>query len=173
MRYLIVLCWLLCIVSCENPFAEYEDKSEDLPSGESSEHGDTLIAMNDTARFYLSDVEYSDIQLALYPTPQNLIKNTRYRMPRKLEVSCVLKNVNIPNGYWKSKRRILCYDNPQDDEIKVGSTLFGTGDYYTYIPHGSITKAGQKTIYCIIPIRTERLEKQEGNFNINLNDEWE
>ncbi len=48
----------------------------------------------------------------------------------------------------------------------------GTGDYYTFVPHGTITKAGYKTKYCILPIRTKRLSKQNGHVSITVDDEW-
>lgn len=136
-------------------------------------HGDTLVATNDTARFYLSGVEIRNVMLSYYPSPSTLIKNTRYRMPTKLEVHQVLRNADIPQGYWKSKQRILCYDHPNDEGIKIGSTLFCSGGYYTFIPHGSITKAGFQTMYCILPIRTERINKTTEHTIIDVNDKWD
>lgn len=135
--------------------------------------GDTLVATNDTARFYLSGVEIRNVMLSYYPSPSTLIKDSRYRLPTKLEVHQVLKNVDIPQGYWKSKQRILCYDHPCDTGVKIGSTLFGSGGYYTYIPHGSVTQAGFQTLYCILPIRTERIEKTTEHTIIEVNDNWD
>lgn len=135
--------------------------------------GDTLVATNDTARFYLSGVEIRNVMLSYYPSPSTLIKDSRYRMPTKLEVHQVLKNIDIPQGYWKSKQRILCYDHPRDTGIKIGSTLFGSGEYYTFTPHGSVTKAGFQTQYCILPIRTERIEKTTEHTIIDVNDNWD
>ena len=165
-----------CMMSCEKPVIDYAGEDEPSvvqPDDASSEHADTLIAVNDTARFYLSPMEISGVMLQDYPTPSTLLAGSRYRLPRKLEVSQVLKTVDLPEGYWNSKQRILCYDDPQDDGIKVGSTLFGTGYYYTYAPHGTITRAGYQTQYCLLPIRTERLPKQDGHVNITVDDEWE
>lgn len=133
---------------------------------------DTLIVMNDTAKFYLSGMEIHDIMLSYSPTPSTLIKDSRYRMPTKLEISQVLKNVDVPKGYWKSKQRILCYDHPKDEGLKIGSIIFGLGGYYTYTPHGSVTKAGFQTMYCILPIRTERINKTTEHTVIGVNDKW-
>lgn len=176
--FTIIFCVLsMCgLVSCEKPYIP--DGSDDVPSvvqpdDASSEHVDTLIAVNDTARFYLSPMEISGVMLHYYPTPSTLLTGSRYRLPRKLEFSQVLKTVDLPEGYWQSKQRILYYDAPQDDGIKTGSTLFGTGYYYTYVPHGTITRAGYQTQYCLLPIRTERLPKQDGHVDITVDDEWE
>lgn len=170
--FLFVSCMML---SCEKPYIP--DGSDDNPSvvqpdDVSGEHGDTLIAVNDTARFYLSGMEISGVMLQDYPTPSTLLAGSHYRLPRRLEVSQVLKSVDMPEGYWNSKQRILCYDYPQDDGIKVGSTLFGSGYYYTYVPHGNITRAGYQTQYCLLPIRTARLPKQDGHVDITVDDEW-
>lgn len=133
---------------------------------------DTLIAVNDTARFYLSGVEYSGITLTAYPTPSSQIADARYRLPTKLEVSALLRKVSLPDGYWQSKQRILCYDAPPDAGNKSGSSTFGTGYYYTYVPNGAITKAGFKTKYCILPIRSERIPEASTSTSIIVNDKW-
>lgn len=164
------------MMSCEKPVIDYgsgDEPSVVQPDDGGKAHGDTLIAVNDTARFYLSPMEISGVMLQDYPTPSSLLLGSRYRLPRKLEVSQVLKTVDLPEGYWQSRQRILCYDDPQDDGMKVGSTLFGTGYYYTYVPHGTITRAGYQTQYCLLPIRTERLPKQDGHVDITVDDEWE
>lgn len=148
------------------------DPDQTTKSDEGALRRDTLIAMNDTAKFYLSGLEIHDIMLSYSPTPSTLIKDSRYRIPTKLEISQVLKNVDLPQGYWKSKQRILCYDHPKDEGIKIGSIIFGSGGYYTYTPHGSITKAGFQTMYCILPIRTERLNKTTEHTVIGVNDKW-
>ena len=141
-----------------------DDESETAPDTTSTStegvlQGDTLLAVNDTAKFYLSGIEIHNILLSFFPSPATLVKDPRYRLPTNLEVSQVLKNVDIPQGFWKSKQRILCYDHPKDEGIKMGSTLFGSGEYYTYTPHGIVTKAGFQTKYCILPIRSESLSK--------------
>lgn len=177
-NFTFTLCGLsLCaFVACEKPVVDYADKDDDVsvvpPDESGKEHGDTLIAVNDTARFYLSGIEISGITLMDCPTPQTLIKDSRYRLPRRLEIAQVLGSVSLPEGYWRSRQRILCYDSPLDNGVKIGSTLFGTGGYYTYTPHGTITKAGYKTDYCILPIRTERLPQQDGHVEIDVDDEW-
>ena len=93
-------------------------------------------------------------------------------MPTKLEVFAVLRTATIPEGYWKSGQRILCYDTPADGKTQIGSTHFGTGKYYTYVPNGAIVKAGMKTNYCILPIRTEPLNTQTDKITIEINDQW-
>jgi hypothetical protein len=147
---------IVCLCGCEKPII----LADNIPNGDDA-RSEVLIAENDTARFYLSGVEYSDITLTAYPTPQTLIADPRYRMPTKLEVSGTLKTIALPSGYWQSKQRILCYDT-------------ANGIYYTYIPGGTVTHAGYKTQYCILPIRTERKTK-EGNMEIDItiNDHWD
>lgn len=176
-RFVSFLIAAFFLVSCEKPYIAENDVDEPSvvqPDGgdDAGEQSDTLIAVNDTARFYLSPMELSGIMLQYYPTPSTLLSASCYRLPRKLEVSQVLKSVDIPDGYWHSRQRILCYDDPQDAGTKVGSTLFGSGNYYTYTPHGTITKAGYQTKYCILPIRTERLPKQDGHVDITVDDDW-
>ena len=168
------LVFLLALVGCGKITLIDEEKSgQTTPSADGALHGDTLVATNDTARFYLSGVEIHNVMLSYYPSPSTLIKDSRYRLPTKLEVHKVLKNVDIPQGYWKSKQRILCYDHPRDTGVKIGSTLFGSGEYYTFTPHGSVTQAGFQTLYCILPIRTERIEKTTDHTIIEVNDKWD
>ena len=133
---------------------------------------EVLLETNDTARFYLSGTEISGIVLADYPTPSVLITDHHYRLPTRLEAAQVLKFSDMPEGYWQSGQRILCYDVPTDADIKVGSTIYGTGDYYTFMPYSTVTRAGMKTKYCILPIRSELLTP--GNsLHITINDEWD
>ena len=149
---------------------------DNLPSSSTptvTHREEVLLATNDTARFYLSGTEISNVRLNLYPTPSCLIKDPRYRLPTKLEVYCVLKQVAIPSGYWQSRQRILCYDTPKDFGIKIGSAYFGTDMYYTYIPNGTVIRAGMKTKYCILPIRTEQRTQDNSSLHITINDEWE
>lgn len=134
---------------------------------------EVLLATNDTARFYLSGTEISNVRLNLYPTPSSLIKDPRYRLPTKLEVYCVLNQAVIPSGYWQSRQRILCYDTPTDFGTQIGSAYFGTDMYYTYIPNGTVIRAGMKTKYCILPIRTELRTPGNSSLHITINDEWE
>lgn len=173
-KYFLLACAALLLVACEKPV--FDDAGEDNPSvvvpGDGELMGEVLWTKNDTARFYLSGVEVSDVVLTDNPTPSSLIADPRYRLPTRLEAAQTLKNGDIPKGYWQSGQRILCYDSPQHGGIKIGSTLYGTGNYYTFVPHGTVTKAGYKTKYCILPIRTERLSKQDGHVNITVDDEW-
>lgn len=149
---------------------------DNLPSSSTptvTHREEVLLATNDTARFYLSGTEISNVQLNLYPTPSSLIKDPRYRLPTKLEVYGLLKQAVIPSGYWQSRQRILCYDTPADFGIKIGSAYFGTDMYYTYIPNGTVIRAGMKTKYCILPIRTELRTPDNSSLHITINDEWE
>ena len=134
---------------------------------------EVLLATNDTARFYLSGTEISNVRLNLYPTPSSLIKDPRYRLPTKLEVYGLLKQTVIPSGYWQSRQRILCYDTPTDFGTQIGSAYFGTDMYYTYIPNGTVIRAGMKTKYCILPIRSELRTQDNSSLHITINDEWE
>ena len=148
----------VCLCGCEKPIIPVDDEVTNEPTGAKPE---VLIVENDTARFYLSGVEYSGITLTAYPTPQVLIADPRYRMPTKLEVSGTLKAATLPDGYWQSKQRILCHDTANDI-------------YYTYLPGGTVTRAGYKTEYCILPIRIER-KTANGNttIDITLDDHWD
>lgn len=148
-----------------------DDTHQSLPGNDAAKV-DTLIATNDTARFYLSRAEICNVMLSTSPTPSNLIENAHYRMPTKLEVFAVLRTATMPKGYWQSGQRILCYDTPADGKTQIGSTHFGTGKYYTYVPNGAIVKAGVKTNYCILPIRTEPLNTQTDKITIEINDQW-
>ena len=149
-----------------------DDTLQSLP-GNGTAKVDTLIATNDTARFYLSRAEICNVMLSTSPTPSNLIENAHYRMPTKIEVFAVLRTATMPEGYWQSGQRILCYDTPADGKTQIGSTHFGTGNYYTYVPNGTIVKAGMKTNYCILPIRSESLGKTTEHTVIDVNDKWD
>lgn len=158
-------------LACQRVTLTYED---DLPSSSTptvTQREEVLLATNDTARFYLQGVEISGIVLTDYPTPSVLITDHHYRLPTRLEVAQVLKFIDMPEGYWQSGQRILCYDVPTDADIKVGSTIYGTGDYYTFMPHSTVTRAGMKTKYCILPIRSE-LRTPGNSIHITINDEW-
>jgi hypothetical protein len=62
---------------------------------------------------------------------------------------------------------------PADFGTQIGSAYFGTGMYYTYIPNGTVTRAGMKTKYCILPIRSELRTQDNSSLHITINDEWE
>lgn len=94
-----------------------------------------------------------------YPTPSVLIAHPLYRLPTRLEAAQVLKYADLPEGYWLSKQRIVCVDSQP-------------GSYYTFVPHDTVKKAGTKTKYCILPIRTERTSEEE-HVGITVNDEWD
>ena len=161
MRNILLLLTVCALASCEKPYIaddDGDDPSVVVPGGE-EQRGEVLWTENDTARFYLQGVELSGVVMTDYPTPSVLIANPLYRLPTRLEAAQVLKYADLPEGYWLSKQRIMCVD------IQPGS-------YYTFVPHGTVTKAGMKTKYCILPIRTERTSDVE-HFDITINDEWE
>lgn len=159
-KYLLLLC-AACLLACEKPYIA--DDGEDEPSvvapGDGKPVGEVLWAENDTARFYLQGVELCDVVLTYSPTPSALITNHRYRLPTKLEAAEVLRYANLSDSCWMSKQRILCVDDL-------------SGNYYTFVPHSNVTKAGMKTKYCILPMRSQRTSK-EGHVDITVNDKWE
>lgn len=159
-RFLMFACVACLLAACEKPV--FSDAGEDDPSvvapGDGEQTGEVLWTENDTARFYLSGVEVSDVVLGDYPAPSSLITDARYRLPTRLEAAHVLKYADVSDGCWQSKQRIVCVDDQ-------------TGSYYTFVPHGTVTKAGTKTKYCVLPIRTERTS-EEGYVDITVNDEW-
>ena len=159
-------------LACQRVTLTDEDNQPSSSTPTVTHREEVLLETNDTARFYLSGTEISGIVLADYPTPSVLITDHHYRLPTRLEAAQVLKFSDMPEGYWQSGQRILCYDVPTDADIKVGSTIYGTGDYYTFMPYSTVTRAGMKPKYCILPIRSELLTP--GNsLHITINDEWE
>ena len=160
-KYLLFIYTACILAACEKPYIADADDEEEHPvlPGDGEQAGEVLWAENDTARFYLQGIELSGVVLTYYPTPSVLITNPVYRLPTKSEASHVLKYADLPDGYWMSKQRILCID----DE---------SGNYYTFVPNGTVTKAGMKTKYCILPIRTERTREVE-HVDITINDEWD
>lgn len=144
------------------------------PSDSSTSRHESLWAENDTARFYVWAGGVRHVKLNDYPTPQKLIRNPRYRMPTRLESVKLLKRYAIPDGYWRGDQRILCYDSPSHrGEPHDGSTEFGSGLYYTFVPFGSVTRAGFQTPYCLLPIRSERKSGAvDTQIEIGLNDHW-
>lgn len=116
--------------------------------------GMTIISCGSDNENLVEDVVSGDC-----PTPSSLMAVPRYRLPTRLEAAQVLKYADVPDGCWQSKQRIMCVD----------SLLNG---YYTFVPHGRVTRAGTKTKYCILPIRTERTS-EEDHVDITVNDEWD
>lgn len=113
-KYLLFVCAVF-LLACENPYiADVGEDDESVAPGDGKPVGEVLWAENDTARFYLSPIEIKDVMLFDHPTPSVLIKDPRYRFPRKLEVSDVLKNADLPTGYWQSRQRILCHDDERE-----------------------------------------------------------
>ena len=159
-KYLLLL--MMCaLAACEKPYIA--DVGEDDPSVVVPDNGrpagEVLWAENDTARFYLQGVELCDVVLTYTPTPSVLITNPLYRLPTKLEAAEVLRYADLSDSCWMSKQRILCVDDL-------------SGNYYTFVPHSNVTKAGMKTKYCILPMRSERTS-EEGHVDITVNDKWE
>ena len=159
-RYLLLIC-AACLMSCEKPYIADDGYEEDQPvlPDDVSQACEVLWAENDTARFYLQGIELSGVVLTYYPTPSALITDPRYRLPTKLEAAEVLRYADLSDSCWMSKQRILCVDDL-------------SGKYYTFVPHSNVTKAGMKTKYCILPMRSERTSK-EGHVDITINDKWE
>lgn len=161
MKKFILLLAVCALAACVKPYIA--DVSEDDPSvvvpGDGRPVGEVLWAENDTARFYLQGVELCDVVLTYSPAPSMLITNPRYRLPTKLEVVEVLRYADLSDSCWMSKQRILCVDDL-------------SGNYYTFVPHSNVTKAGMKTKYCILPMRSERIN-EEGHVDITVNDKWE
>ena len=160
-KYLLFVCAACLLAACEKPYIA--DVGEDEPSvvapGDVKPVGDMLWAENDTARFYLQGVELSGVVLTDYHTPSVLIANPLYRLPTRLEAAEVLRYADLSDSCWMSKQRILCVDDL-------------SGNYYTFVPHSNVTKAGMKTKYCILPMRSERTS-EEGHVDITVNDKWE
>ena len=159
-KYLLLL--MMCaLAACEKLYIA--DAGEDDPSvvvpGDGRPVGEVLWAENDTARFYLQGVELCDVVLTYSPAPSMLITNPLYRLPTKLEAAEVLRYADLSDSCWMSKQRILCVDDL-------------SGNYYTFVPHSNVTKAGMKTKYCILPMRSERTS-EEGHVDITVNDKWE
>ena len=159
-KYLLFVCAACLLAACEKPFID--DVGEDDPSvvapGDGKSVGEVLWAENDTARFYLQGVELCDVVLTYSPAPSVLITDPLYRLPTKSEASEVLRYANLSDSCWMSKQRILCVDEQ--------------GKYYTFAPHSNVTKAGMKTKYCILPMRSERTSEEE-HVDITVNDKWE
>ena len=160
-KYLLFVCAACLLAACEKPFIidTGEDDESVVAPGDGRPVGEVLWAENDTARFYLQGVELCDVVLTYSHTPSMLITNPLYRLPTKLEASEVLRYANLSDSCWMSKQRILCVDDL-------------SGNYYTFVPHSNVTKAGMKTKYCILPMRSERMS-EEGHVGITVNDEWE
>ena len=159
-KYLLFVC-AACLLACEKPYLADvgEDDDQVVVPGDGKPMGEVLWAENDTARFYLQGVELYDVVLTYSPAPSALITNHRYRLPTKLEAAEVLRYADLSDGCWMSKQRILCVDDL-------------SGNYYTFVPHSNVTKAGMKTKYCILPMRSERTS-EEGHIDITVNDKWE
>lgn len=160
MKKFMLLLSVCALAACEKSYIA--DVGDDDPSvvspGDGKPVSEVLWAENDTARFYLQGVELCDVVLTYSPDPSVLITNPLYRLPTKLEAAEVLRYADLSDSCWMSKQRILCVDEQ--------------GNYYTFVPHSNVTKAGMKTKYCILPMRSERTSK-EGHVDITVNDKWE
>ena len=167
-------CEKITLAGPSDPSEPIKPPEPSEPSDSSTSRHESLWAENDTARFYVWAGGVRHVKLNDYPTPQKLIRNPRYRMPTRLESVKLLKRYAIPDGYWRGDQRILCYDSPSHrGEPHDGSTEFGSGLYYTFVPFGSVTRAGFQTPYCLLPIRSERKSGAvDTQIEIGLNDHW-
>lgn len=158
-KYLLFVC-AACLWACEKPciIDAGEDDDQVVVPDDGRPVGEVLWAENDTARFYLQGIELCDVVLTYSPTPSMLIINPLYRLPTKSEAAEVLRHVDLSDSCWMSKQRILCVDEQ--------------GNYYTFVPRSNVTKAGMKTKYCILPMRSERTSEEE-HVDITINDKWE
>lgn len=140
-KYLLFVC-AACLWACEKPYIidTGEDDDQVVVPDNGRPVGEVLWAENDTARFYLQGIELIGVVLTYSPAPSMLITNPLYRLPTKSEASEVLRYADLSDSCWMSKQRILCVDEQ-------------SGNYYTFVPHGNVTKAGMKTKYCILPMR--------------------
>ena len=161
MKKFMLLLSVCALAGCEKPYIADagEDDEQVVSPDDGKPVGEVLWAENDTARFYLQGVELCDVVLTYTPTPSVLITNPLYRLPTKLEAAEVLRYADLSDSCWMSKQRILCVDDL-------------SGNYYTFVPHSNVTKAGMKTKYCILPMRSERTS-EEGHVDITVNDKWE
>lgn len=161
MKKFMLLLSVCALAACEKPYIADvgEDNDQVVVPGDGRPVGEVLWAKNDTARFYLQGVELCDVVLTYFPAPSMLITNPLYRLPTKLEAAEVLRYADLSDSCWMSKQRILCVDDL-------------SGNYYTFVPHSNVTKAGMKTKYCILPMRSERTS-EEGHVDITVNDKWE
>lgn len=161
MNKFMLLLSVCALAACEKPCIvdAGEDDDKVVEPGDGKPVGEVLWAENDTARFYLQGMELCDVVLTYSPTPSVLITNPRYRLPTKLEAAEVLRYAELSDSCWMSKQRILCVDDL-------------SGNYYTFVPYSNVTKAGMKTKYCILPMRSERT-REEGYVDITVNDKWE
>lgn len=159
-KYLLFVCAACLLVACEKPCIvdAGEDDDQVVVPDDGRPVGEVLWAENDTARFYLQGVELCDVVLTYSPAPSMLITNPLYRLPTKSEASEVLRYADLSDSCWMSKQRILCVDEQ--------------GNYYTFVPHSNVTKAGMKTKYCILPMRSEKTREEE-HVDITINDKWE
>ena len=159
MKKFILLLSVCLLAACEKPFiADVGEDDESVAPGDGKPVGEVLWAEYDTARFYLQGVELCDVVLTYSPAPSMLITNPLYRLPTKSEAAEVLRYADLSDSCWMSKQRILCVDEQ--------------GKYYSFAPHSNVTKAGMKTKYCILPMRSERTSK-DGHVDITINDKWE
>ena len=149
MKKFMLLLSVCALAACEKPYIADvgEDDDQVVVPDDGKPVGEVLWAENDTARFYLQGVELCDVVLAYSPAPSMLITNARYRLPTKLEAAEVLRYADLSDSCWMSKQRILCVDEQ--------------GNYYTFVPHSNVTKAGMKTKYCILPMRSKERVKRD------------
>lgn len=138
-----------------------DDVPDDAPDDADDDAREVLVMTNDTAQFFVSKREVGYITLESIADPRTEFQRylSPYRMPTRLEAS-QLRKCAVPDGYWRSGQRILCYDE-------------ATGVYYTFEFEGtSVTQAGRKTKYCVLGIRTAALPHAYEP-TISIDDRWD
>ncbi len=159
----IIICLLSLLaglLSCSPEAIDMDmdaDDTEDTPTDRDTTAVELLADTIDTHVFYVTTGIIRDILLSDCPTPDVIYAERMqpYRMPTRREAYSL---VNLPIDLPTDGQRCLCYDSPEDN-IKIGSSQLGTGDYYTFVwgSGNRPTKAGFKTKYCITPIRVDTL----------------
>lgn len=160
---LLTMLLLVLLAACRPDEPGIDDyKPPDTPTDTViDENGDTIYVPHVTYRetavycsdgtiLYLSDREYTNIQLSTTPNPESLLGTSIYRIPTRDEAK-VLNSASIET---ENTQRLLCLDSE-------------TGAYYTFsLLGGSVTKAGSKTKYTLRPVRS--VEPMD-TIHINLN----
>lgn len=152
-----------------------DDGTEIDPGDDMPQEDEILVFTNDTAQFYVAKKEITKVVLSSTPDPQTAFAAQihPYRVPTRME-AVAIRHYDLPADYW-SGSRCLCYDRPEDN-VKIGSTQYGTGKYYTFTwtssSTGSVTAAGEKTAYSIKPIRIVPLAPLAHQFAFDADFEW-
>jgi len=139
--------------------------------------GETLALTNDTANFYVAEMEIRNVSLSQVSNPSVTYASQMqpYRIPTRFEATALKEVFAMPAGYW-SGDRCLCWDDPADEGKKrsTGAGGYGTGLWYTFLWESgtSVTQAGQKASYSIKPIRHVPIVPIERTYTIDGDFEW-